>query len=400
MPLGKVISLVSRVTVAVLGAEPVDAVEVELLRRVVVLPEEAVGRVGEVEVAVGLVDGVVGAVEPLALVAVGQGDELAVRRAGRRGGRRAGRGRAGPRGSSTRPFEPGSPPRGVGAGVAARLEEDADAPRPPSSGRPCSCGTSEKSRKPPSGPRPAPRTSRTPRPAARPARRVGTSASNAGRAARSCRASAAPGLTRAWARARRDSSPRHAHAATIVANKPDTGLPSRCQFMVGTPRNVESLDGRSPGPARPSHRGYPARAPGNGPPRPVRAPGSRVAVSRWPRGPPRFEFVETIEQAGGRGVPGEPRRAPQRAAGQAVAAAGSARSPPMARPSRRRRSGRRRRPPRRRPRAASPPGWRSPACRRPSPRRPAGRSLPSATAAPGHRPGCRGRRGRHRARSP
>ena len=50
----------------------------ELFLRIVVLAQEAVGGIGEVEVAVRLVDGVVGAVEPLALVAIGEDLELAV----------------------------------------------------------------------------------------------------------------------------------------------------------------------------------------------------------------------------------------------------------------------------------------------------------------------------------
>src|SRR5260221_783526 len=52
-------------------ADTVDALEVELFFRVLHLARETVGRIGEVERAVRVVDEVVRAVEPLALVAVG-----------------------------------------------------------------------------------------------------------------------------------------------------------------------------------------------------------------------------------------------------------------------------------------------------------------------------------------
>lgn len=59
-------------------ADAVDAVELEFLGGVVVLFGEAVGRVGEIEIAVRLIDSVVGAVEPLAFVLVGENGDLTV----------------------------------------------------------------------------------------------------------------------------------------------------------------------------------------------------------------------------------------------------------------------------------------------------------------------------------
>src|SRR5262249_50901178 len=59
-------------------AQAVDATEIQLARGIVPVLLQAVGRIGEVEIAVGLEDAVVGAVEALALVAVGQRGLLAV----------------------------------------------------------------------------------------------------------------------------------------------------------------------------------------------------------------------------------------------------------------------------------------------------------------------------------
>ena len=118
----------SSVTLPSLRGEPVDAVEIEFLGRVGVQSDQAVWGIGEVQVAVGFEDPVVGAVEPLAVVAIGQRRE---------------------RSAGLQPGDPAvavlaedQPPLGVHqqavgsrltasgrcAGIAAGLEEDADPP--------------------------------------------------------------------------------------------------------------------------------------------------------------------------------------------------------------------------------------------------------------------------------
>ena len=109
MPLGRVISLVSSVTLPSVR-DAIHAAEIELAARIVEVLRQAVGRIGEVQIAVGFEHGVVGAVEPLALVAVDQRLLAAVwspaaRRAGRRARRR-------PAGLADRPSGRCCPARG------------------------------------------------------------------------------------------------------------------------------------------------------------------------------------------------------------------------------------------------------------------------------------------------